>query len=69
MSVQSGYNTIENELNNSLEALLNESRHEMRDRTQSILRGIDSHAIEAKKDVHHHITQFVKVKSTLSRAA
>ncbi len=69
MSVQSGYNTIESDLNNSLEALLNESRHEMQDRTRTILRGIDSQAIAAKKDVHHHITQFVKVKSTLSRAA
>ncbi len=69
MAVQNGYNTIKSELNNNLEALLNESRHEMQDRTQTILRAIDSQAIEAKKDVHHHISQFVKVKSALSRAA
>ena len=66
MSVQDSYNSVESNLNNKLDALLSESRNDMLERTQSILLGIDSHAVEAKKDVRHHISQLVKVQSALS---
>ena len=38
----------------------------MLERKQAILFGIDTQAMEAKKDVRHHITQLVKVRSALS---
>ena len=66
MSVQDRYNSIESNLNNKLDALLSESRNDMLELTQSILHGIDSHAMEAKKDVRHHISQLVKVQSAVS---
>ena len=65
MSVQDRYNSVDSNLNNKLEALLSESRNDMQERKQVILRGIDSHATEAKKEVRHHITQLVKVQSAL----
>ena len=66
MSVQDRYNSVESNLNNKLDALLSESRNDMLECTQAILHGIDSHAMEAKKDVRHHISQLVKVQSAVS---
>lgn len=69
MSVQEQYNANENILSTSLDNILKESRREMKERTQTILLGINSHAEEAHKEVHHHISQFAQVKSTLSNAS
>lgn len=60
--------SIETSLNNKLESLLNEGRNEMLERKQAILYGIDTQAMEAKKDVRHHITQLVKIRSALSNS-
>ena len=68
MSIQDRYNAPENNLGNKLETILEESRREMEENKQMILLGLNSHASEAKKDVHHHITQLVKVKSALSNS-
>ena len=56
----------ENNLNNTLEALLKEGRSEMLERKQAILFSIDTQVMEAKKDVRQHINQLVKVQSALS---
>lgn len=68
MSAQDKYTTIENKMDNRLETILEENRHEMEERKQMILLGLNSHASEAKEEVHHHITQLVKVKSALSNS-
>ncbi|MCU7799568.1 MAG: hypothetical protein KZQ70_05335 [gamma proteobacterium symbiont of Lucinoma myriamae] len=60
--------SIETNLNNKLESLLNEGRNEMFERKQAILYSIDTQAMEAKKDVRHHITQLVKIRSALSNS-
>lgn len=65
MTVQDRYNAAENNLNNNLEMILKESRREIQERTQTILLGINSHAMEAKKEVRHHISQLVQVQSAM----
>ena len=64
MSIQERYNTIENKL----ELMLKDNRIEMQEHKQTIMQGINAHAMEAKKEVHHHIVQLVKVQSALSKS-
>lgn len=65
MSDLNKFNSTGNSLNSSLETLLAEGRNEMLERKHSILLSIDTQAIEAKKDVRHHINKLVKVQSAL----
>ncbi|MCU7938057.1 MAG: hypothetical protein KZQ64_16595 [gamma proteobacterium symbiont of Bathyaustriella thionipta] len=59
--------SIESNLNNQLEDLLNEGRNEMLERKQAILFAINSQVMEAKKDVHRHINQLAKIQSSLTK--
>jgi len=61
MPVQENYNSVENHFNMKLESILEESRHEMQERTHTILLEMQSQAEAAKKDVRHHISGLVKV--------
>lgn len=68
MAIQDSYDAMDNNFNTKLELMLIDNRREMQERAQTILLGINSHAIEAKKEVHHHLVQLVKVHSALSKS-
>ena len=58
------YNRIQdNNLNIELEQILQESQFDIHKRVQTILLEIDTHTISAKKEVHLHIRQLVKMKT------
>ncbi len=61
--------TFNNNFSAHIENILKESRHELQERAHLISLEIDTHAATAKKDVHNHLSHYVKVKSFQSNTS